>query len=118
MGLFDKLFGGGRGFTPQQPIEIRYQNFKGENKTFTADAATLVRKKNHIAATIAPKGARVALNRSRIINLSEVESSFKQPVAPNQDWPSPRERQVLNYHKKYKSTSPLYEKIRAKYPNW
>ena len=30
----------------------------------------------------------------------------------------PRERQVLNYHKKYKTTSPLYEKIREKYPNW
>src|SRR5215510_10072910 len=26
--------------------------------------------------------------------------------------------QVLSYHKKYGTTSPLYEKLRAKYPNW
>jgi len=32
--------------------------------------------------------------------------------------PTARERQVLAYHKKYKTTFPLYEKIRAKYPNW
>jgi hypothetical protein len=25
---------------------------------------------------------------------------------------------VLGYHKKHKTTSPLYEKIRAKYPDW
>jgi len=29
-----------------------------------------------------------------------------------------RERQVRSYHKKYGTTSPLYEKIKAKYPDW
>jgi len=33
-------------------------------------------------------------------------------------WPSPRECQVLGYHKKHGTTSPLYRKTRAKYPNW
>ena len=32
--------------------------------------------------------------------------------------PTARERQVLAFHKNYKSTSPLYERIRAKYPYW
>jgi len=32
--------------------------------------------------------------------------------------PTAHERQVLAYHKKYKSSSPLYERIRAKYPDW
>jgi len=32
--------------------------------------------------------------------------------------PTARERQVLGFHKKHKSTSPLYEEIRAKYPDW
>jgi hypothetical protein len=108
----------GGSFSPQTPIEIRYTNFRGESKSFTTDAATLVRKKAHISAQVAPEGERITLARSRIQNLSEVEASFPQQVAPGQAWPSPKERQVLNYHKKYGSTSPLYEKIRAKYPNW
>jgi hypothetical protein len=39
-------------------------------------------------------------------------------VAPGQAMPSQLERQVLGYHKKYKTTSPLYQQIRAKYPHW
>ena len=105
-------------FVPQRPIEIRYTNFRNESKSFTADSATLVRKNKYISAQVAPSGERITLARTRIQNLSEVEGSFPQPVAPGQEWPSAKERQVLNYHKKYGSTSPLYEKIRAKYPNW
>jgi hypothetical protein len=108
----------GGSFLPQRPIEIRYTNFRNESKSFNADAATLVRKNKYITAQVAPSGERITLARTRIQNLSEVEGSFPQPVAPGQDWPSAKERQVLNYHKKYGSTSPLYEKIRAKYPNW
>lgn len=105
-------------FAPQKPIEIRYRNFRNEEKTFTSDATTIERKGNHLSVQVAPKGIRIALSRSRVLNLSEVEASFPQRVAPDQSWPTPRERQVLNYHKKYGTTSPLYEKIRAKYPNW
>lgn len=32
--------------------------------------------------------------------------------------PQKRERQVLAYDQKYGTTSPLYEEIRAKYPDW
>ena len=42
-------------------------------------------------------------------------AAYRQARTP---WPTPRERQVLAYHKKYGTTSPLYEKIRAKYPDW
>lgn len=41
-----------------------------------------------------------------------------QRMAPGQDWPTPKERQAMGYHQKHATTSPLYEKIRAKYPNW
>ncbi|HEY3929068.1 MAG TPA: hypothetical protein VGL89_11880 [Candidatus Koribacter sp.] len=105
-------------FSPEKPIEIRYTNFRGEPRVFTSDAATLVRKKTHITAQVAPSGERIVLARNRIQNLSELEGAFPQPVDSGQAWPSARERQVLNYHKKYGSTSPLYEKVRAKYPNW
>lgn len=106
------------GFSPQKPVQIRYRNFRNEEKTFTSDAATIERKRNHLVVQVVPSGERIALSRSRVLNLGEVEASFAQRVAPDQPWPTPRERQVLNYHKKYGTTSPLYEKVRAKYPNW
>jgi hypothetical protein len=105
-------------FSPQRPITIRYQNFRGEQKSFTSDAATVVPNKNFLSVQVAPSGERITLARKRILNLSEFESAIPQTVASGKPWPSPKERQVLNYHKKHGSTSPLYEKIRAKYPNW
>lgn len=108
-------FGGSK---PGYTMVIRYQNFRGEQKAFQADPSSAQRKNHHIVVKVAPKGARIALNRDRILNLNEVESAFPRRVGPGQVWPSPRERQVLNYHKKHGSSSPLYEKIRAKYPNW
>jgi hypothetical protein len=97
---------------------IHYRDFRGQEKTFSADAASAYRDKNHISVKVAPKGAPIILSRDRILNLAEVESAFPQRVAPGQAWPTPRERQVLNYHLKRGSTSPLFETIRAKYPNW
>ena len=111
-----KIFKGS--FAPARPISIRYRNFQNEEKTFTADAESAERRKNHIVVRVSPTGQHIALARSRIQNLSEVESALAQRVAPDQAWPTPRERQVLNYHKKHRSTSALYEKIRAKYPHW
>ena len=109
---------GQAGTPPAGSVVIQYRNFQGQNKTFYADAGSLRRDKNHIIATVAPKRAQITLSRDRIQNLSEVESKMPQRVATGQNWPTPRERQVLNYHKKHGSTSPLYEQIRAKYPNW
>lgn len=105
-------------FRPGDPLTIQYRNFAGQERSFVAERESLVRKRNHLVGRIAPTGAKIALSRERIQNLSEVEARLPQRVAPGQDWPSPRERQVLSYHKKHGSSSPLYEKIRAKYPNW
>jgi hypothetical protein len=108
----------GGSFTPARPITIRYRNFQNQDRTFTADADGTVRKKNHLVATVAPSGTKIVLSRDRIQNLSEVESALPQKVEPGQDWPSPREAQVMGYHKKHGTSSPLYQKVRAKYPNW
>jgi hypothetical protein len=108
----------GGGFAPARPITIRYRNFQNQDKVFTADADGTVRKKNHLVARVAPTGKKIVLSRDRIQNLSEVESVLPQKVEREQAWPSRRERQVLIYHKKHGTTSPLYEKVRAKYPNW
>ena len=107
-----------REFHPARPIQIRYRNFQGIEKTFTADAASLQRKKNHIVVQIAPSGGKVSLSRDRIQNASEVDAALPKGQRSEAPWPSARERQVLNYHKKYGTTSPLYEKIRSKYPDW
>jgi hypothetical protein len=105
-------------YQPVHPVTIRYKNFQGIDRTFSAEQESLVRKGSHIVGKLAPTGRKIGLSRDRIQNLSEVESAFPQQVSTGQEWPTPRERQVLSYHKKHGSTSPLYEEIRAKYPNW
>jgi hypothetical protein len=106
------------GFRPQNPVSIRYVNFVGQNRDFSAERDSLVRKKNHIVAQVAPMGRKIALSRDRIQNLSEVEGHMPQRVEPGQNWPTPRERQILGYHKKHGTSSPRYEQVRAKYPHW
>jgi hypothetical protein len=105
-------------YSPELPLVIRYRNFEGQEKTFTADKQSLRQKHNHITAQVAPTGERISLSRERIQNLSEVEEALSQRVEEVPLGPTARERQVLAYHKKYKTTSPLYEEIRAKYPDW
>jgi hypothetical protein len=99
-------------------VNILYQNYKRESKTFVADAGSLNRVHNHIIARVAPKGRVITLSRSRIQNMAEVDALL--PTRDRSDAPQPtaRERRVLGYHKKYGTTSPLYEKIKAKYPDW
>ncbi|HLY60074.1 MAG TPA: hypothetical protein VKV95_04860 [Terriglobia bacterium] len=99
-------------------IGISYRSFKGELMTFDVDPESVMRKKNHLSVKTSSSRSRIALLVDRIQNLSEVEAALPQRVAPGQAYPTARERQVLGYHKKYKTASPLYEEIRAKYPNW
>lgn len=105
-------------FAPARPITVRYINYQRQEKTFIGDADSAVRKGNHVSMRVTPTGSRIALSRDRIQNLREVEEACPQRVAPGQEGPSARERRVLSYHKNCGTTSPLFEKIRAKYPNW
>jgi hypothetical protein len=105
-------------FKATRPVTIRYRNFAGQDRTFVAEADSLDRKGNHLVGKVEPTGRKIALSRDRIQNLEEVESRSTSRVAPGQPWPTPRERQVLAYHKKHGTSSPLFEKIRAKYPDW
>ncbi|HKU25279.1 MAG TPA: hypothetical protein VJQ54_07380 [Candidatus Sulfotelmatobacter sp.] len=105
-------------FHPEHPLAIRYRNSAGQERTFTAERDSIVRKQNHLVARVVPTGRKITLSRDRIQNLNEVEASIPQRVAAGQPWPTPRERQILNYHKKHGSTSARYEQVRAKFPNW
>lgn len=105
-------------FRPEHPVSIRYINYVGQSRDFSAESGSIVRKNNHLVARVAPTGKKIALSRDRIQNLAEVESAMPAQVAPGQAWPTPRERQILSYHKKHGTSSPRYEQIRAKYPKW
>jgi hypothetical protein len=105
-------------FIPARPVTIRYRNFAGQERTFLAEMNSMMRKGNHLVGRFAPTGSKMALSRDRIQNLGEVESVLPQRVAPGQPLPTARERQVLGYHKKHGTSSPLFEKTRAKYPDW
>jgi len=89
-----------------------------KDRVFAAERDSLVRKNNHIVALLAPTGRKISLSRDRILNLETVESVMPKRVEHGQNWPSPRERQILNYHKKHGSTSARFEEVRRKYPNW
>jgi hypothetical protein len=103
---------------PQQPLTIRYRNVQDVEQTYAAEADSCRRRRNHISVLVAPTGRRITLRRDRIQNLAEVDAHCAGRVAEGQAEPTRRERQVLAYHKKHGTTSPLYEQIRAKFPNW
>lgn len=106
-------------FSPENLLEIRYKNFRGEEKTFRADGDSLVRRGNHIVARVAPTGEKISLSRDRIGNLEEVDAALPKPKEETAAaGPDARERRVLAFHKRHKSTSALYEELRAKYPDW
>lgn len=94
-------------------IEIRYRNFIGEDKTFTGDYRSAYIRGRHVVIRVVPTGKRIALNLESIQNRQEVESR----IASNPR-PSPNERRILHYHLKRGSSSPLFEEIRQKYPDY
>lgn len=63
--------------TGSRRIEIRFRNFRREEKTFTADLAGARWKRNHLLIRVGPKGRQIALDRDRILNLSEVQPLLK-----------------------------------------
>ena len=104
-------------YVAAKPVTVRYRNFRGEDKTFTVEADSIRRRKDHLMAAVEPTGEHLSLSRSRIQNLQEVESNMPATESRG-DIPPAKARQVIAYHKKHGTTSPLYEQMRAKYPNW
>jgi hypothetical protein len=92
-------------------IEVRYQNFRGEQCAFQGDNRTVRRRGNHLSLLVAPTGTRIALDRDRIQNLAEVEACVRA-------WPTPREAHVLRYHLRRGTTSQLFEQLRRRFPDW
>ena len=92
---------------------LHYRNFQGLDRDYTVDKRSVHKINNHISVRAEPTGERIAFDRRFIANMSEVETWVEEKLPE----PNARERQVLGYHKKYGTTSPLYEEIRKKYPD-
>lgn len=59
-------------------IEVQYVNYRGEEKTFTADRNSILVRKAHFTMAVAPTGRRITLNPEKIVNRSEVEAAVSR----------------------------------------
>jgi hypothetical protein len=94
-------------------LQIRYQNFRGDEIVYSADPETAYPQGEHVVARLAPTGKFVAFKLSKIQNRADVDSSVRANPQP-----SGHERRVLNYHLRHGTSSPAFEKLREKYPNY
>ncbi|MFC1746085.1 hypothetical protein ACFL35_18985 [Candidatus Riflebacteria bacterium] len=94
-------------------LEIKYKNFQEEKKTFIGDRRTVRDLGNFISICIVPTGYRCTFKKARISNSFDIKS-----VLQNYPTPKGRDKQVLSYHLKRGTTSPLFEKIRRQFPDW
>ncbi len=62
-------------------ISIRYQNSKGEVKTFEGWRQSIEVTGNHMNILVAPDKVRIALNQDRILNQDELDALPALPVA-------------------------------------
>ncbi len=92
---------------------IRYRNYRGEDAEYVVDKTSIRSKHEHITAQALPTGKRIALAKQFIQNLPDVPE-----IAQAEAGPSGNERRILSFHLKRGSTSPLFEELRRKYPDW
>jgi hypothetical protein len=95
------------------PLRIRYQNFRGNEIIYSADPGSAVRQGEFLVVRLAPTGKRVSFRLSKIQNRSEVEPLLSENPQPLRD-----ERRILRYHLRRGSSSPAFEELRQKYPNF
>ena len=107
---------GARSVAFEQPTEIQYVNFRGRERTFTADARSLRVRGRHLSACVAPTGQRIALALDRIVNLAAIQPLVAACQA-DLGGASPREAYVIRYHRVHGTSSALYTSLRAKYPH-
>jgi hypothetical protein len=91
-------------------LRIHYRNFRGDEKTYSANPSSGHIKNKHLVIRVAPSGRRVAFRLSAIQNRGDVESQLPKGPLPDR-----RERQILNYHLRNGTTSRLFKQIREKY---
>jgi hypothetical protein len=96
-------------------LEIRYRNFRGDEQTYVGDRRTLRRRGQHISLRLAPTGRRASFALKWIVSPSGLDETAQKTET---EGPNARESRVLDYHRKKGTTSPLYETLRKKYPQF
>ena len=94
-------------------MQIRYQNFRGDEIIYSADPGTAYQLGEFVVVRLAPTGKRVSFKRGRIQNRGDVESIVKDNPQP-----SGAERRILHYHLRRGTSSRTFEELRQKYPNY
>ena len=92
-------------------VQIRYRNYRGEDKIHTGDWTTIRSKGAHVSLRLEPTGRRVTFALARIVNRGDIDAAVaKAPKLTNV------ERQILGYYQKRGGTSAKYEALKQKYP--
>ena len=94
-------------------MQIRYNNFRGDEIIYSADPRTVYQQSEYVVARLAPTGKRASFKLARIQNRSDVESILSENPQPNGN-----ERRILHYHLRHGTSSAAFEKLREKYPNY
>ena len=104
-------------FTPgASSIQIRYENFRGDQLNYLADMENAYRTGEFVVMRVAPTGRRVAFRMSSIQNRGEVEARWVSQDRKN--IPNVQERRILNFHLRRGTTSQLFREVREKYPEY
>jgi|SRR5208282_5919222 len=94
-------------------LRIRYNNFRGNEIIYSADPGSAYQSGEFVVVRLAPTGRRVSFKLARIQNRSDVESILSENPQP-----AGNERRILRYHSRRGSSSPVFEKLRQKYPTF
>lgn len=94
-------------------LNIRYHNFRGDEIIYSADPRSAYRTGPFVVLRLAPTGRRVTFRLERIENRSEIEQIIRDNPQP-----SGHDRRVLRYHLRRGTSSPLFEELRKKYPDY
>jgi hypothetical protein len=100
-------------FSPRTPVTVQYENFRGDQLTYVADAHNAYRTGNCLVMRVAPTGKQIAFQFSSIKNRNQVQGNLSEGAVPNA-----HERRILNFHLRRGSTSAVFKEIRAKYPDY
>lgn len=95
----------------QYAVEVRYVNFRGENKAYIGDWRTIRHVRKHLSLALAPTGTRVTFAVDRLQNRAELlDLATKVPALGQQH--------VIRFHQSRGTTSELYEQLRGRFPDW
>ncbi len=94
-------------------LRIRYQNFRGNEVEYSADPRTAYQRNEYVVVRLAPTGQRASFKLDKIQNRGDIDSILSENPQP-----TGKERRVLHYHLRRGTSSPAFEKLRQKYPNY